>query len=36
MIVHTPLGETGASLSRRPDKSTDGAQEMAVWIEKWN
>jgi hypothetical protein len=36
MIVHTPLGEAGASPSQRPDKSTDGAQEMAVWIEKWN
>jgi hypothetical protein len=36
MIVHTPLGEAGASPSRQPDKPTDGAQEMAVLIEKWN
>jgi hypothetical protein len=35
MIVHTPLGEAGASPSGRTNRP-DGAQEMAVWIEKWN
>jgi hypothetical protein len=36
MIVHTPLGEAGASPSQRPDNRPDGAQKMTAWIKKWN
>jgi hypothetical protein len=36
MIVHTPLGEAGASPSQRPDNRPDGAQKMIAWIKKWN
>jgi hypothetical protein len=36
VVVQTPLGEAGASPSQDRTNRPDGAQKMAVWIEKWN